>query len=43
MERDETTLANRIKLLHIEEQKMLKKIEKTRLQAERLQQITNRN
>jgi predicted aspartyl protease len=34
LERDETLMRNRLKMLQLEEEKMLKKIEKTRVQAE---------
>lgn len=36
MEKDEKLLENRIKMLHNEEQKLLKKIDQTRKQADKI-------
>ncbi|TNV72711.1 hypothetical protein FGO68_gene6804 [Halteria grandinella] len=43
LERDEQVLSNRIKMLQQEEERMLKKIEETRVQAERIQHVSERN
>ena len=43
MEKDERMLENRIKMLQHEEQKLLRKIELTRKQAEKIMAVKQRN